>query len=354
MKQYERTCAIERAEDGAEAGMISGILATDGEASDGHILNIEGMKVPARAPLLFGHDANSGTGNLGSWTGFSKFGTGKKLGDHGLRGSAQIELDGEGAQADWRGDVAMMVAKGHIGAFSVRWEELEEPVYRINLPSDHKAFVDDKKVTDRKRWGLYFEKSQLLEGSVVTLGADPAALVGRLMAAEGDARTFWRDAINASMTERAEVAPDLVAIHVGPHAGRDEHVYVERTAYDAMLEEANARYALALDALENAIEIREAADGIRDHAFTIRDEVDDKLTEALNFRSTVEPAAGDEPPKRVAEERDDDDDAGTLPAHIESPKEIIALVRSELRQASSEVAAEAIGAIRDARGKVKE
>ena len=140
MSKYERIARVEGIDE--STGVFAMTLATEGEASDGHIINIEGMKVHAPAPLLFGHDANSGTGNLGSWTGFSKFGSGKKLGDHGLRGSAQIELDGEGAQADWRGDVAMMVAKGHIGAFSVRWEELEEPTYRINLPSDHPAFVE--------------------------------------------------------------------------------------------------------------------------------------------------------------------------------------------------------------------
>ncbi len=335
---YERTCTIERAEDGADAGLISGILATDGEASDGHILNIGGVKLPERAPLLFGHDSYTGTGNLGSWTGFEKFAKGKKLGESGIRGNAQIELDGEGAQADWRSDIAMMIDKGHIGAFSVRWEELEEPVYRINLPSDHPAFVDSKKATGRQRWGMWFEKWRLLEGSVVTLGADPAALVGRLMKTEGDVRSFWRDTINRAAVECREVAPDLVAIHVGPHAGGDEHVYVERAAYDAMLEDANARYMLALDQLEAAL--------------AIRTDAETALTEALNFRSKVEPAIGDEPIERVPTERDDDE-AARLPAPIEpSPKEIIALFRSELRQASSEVAAEAIGAIQDARGKV--
>ena len=329
---YERTCTIERADEGAEAGLIAGILATDGEAADGHILNIEGMKVSAPAPLLFGHDANSGTGNLGSWTGFSKFGSGKKLGDHGLRGSAQIELDGEGAQADWRGDVAMMVAKGHIGAFSVRWEELEEPTYRINLPSDHPAFVDAKKETGRKRWGLFFDKSRLLEGSVVTLGADPAALVGRLAATEGELRGFWRSAINYAATEREEVAPGLVAIALVD----GEFSYVPREAYDVMLEEANSRYALSLDALESALEFR--------------DDAQDQLTEAQNFRSKVEPAIGDEPIEPKKPERKVEP-AARLPVDV-SPKEIIAAFRTELRQASQEVAGEFIGEVRKARGQL--
>jgi len=332
---YERSCGIERAEDGAASGAISGILATDGEADDGHILNIDGMKTNAPAPLLFGHDANSGTGNLGSWTGFAKSGEGKKLGDRQLRGSAQIELDGEGSQAEWRGDVALMISKGHIGQFSVRWEDTEEPVYRINLPSDHMAFVDAKKATGRQRWGLFFDKSRLLEGSVVTLGADPAALMGRLMEAEGDVRSFWRGAINASMSEREEVAPGLVAIALA----NGEFSYIPREAYDSMLEDANARYMLALDALEVSLQVR--ADS------------DEQLTEALNFRSTVEPATGDEPSKRAANEREDDDEAGTLPAQDEtSPREMFAALRSGLRQASHQVASEFIGEVRKARGEV--
>ena len=328
---YERTCTIERAEDGAEAGLIAGILATDGEASDGHILNIAGAKLPGRAPLLFGHDANSGTGNLGSWTDFAKFGDGKKLGDHGVRGTAQIELDGEGAQADWRGDIAMMIDKGHIGAFSVRWEETEEPVYRVNLPSDHPAFVDAKKETGRKRWGMWFEKWRLLEGSVVTLGADPAALVGRLMETEGEVRSFWRDAINRAATEREEIAPGLVAIALAD----GEFSYVPREAYDVMLEEANARFALSLDALENALEARE--------------EAQDHLTESQNLRSKVEPAIGDEPIEPKEPERKVE--AARLPAEW-SPKEIIALFRKEFRHTSQEFADETIGEIRKARGQI--
>ena len=331
-KTYERTCTIERADEGAEAGLIAGILATDGEASDGHILNMAGVKLPERAPLLFGHDSYTGTGNLGSWTDFAKFGDGKKLGDHGIRGTAQIELDGEGAQADWRSDIAMMIDKGHIGAFSVRWEETEEPVYRVNLPSDHPAFVDAKKVTGRKRWGMWFEKWRLLEGSVVTLGADPAALVGRLAATEGELRGFWRSAINHAATEREEIAPGLVAIALAD----GEFSYVPREAYDVMLEDANARYVLSLDALESALEFREDAQ--------------DQLTEAQNVRSKVEPATGDEPIEPKKPEREVEPAAG-LPAEP-SPKEIIALFRKEFRQASREVAGEYIGEVRKARGQI--
>ena len=284
--EYERTCKIERAEDGAPAGQISGVLTTDGEASDGHILNMSGVKLPERAPLLFGHDDFTGTGNLGSWTGFHKFGTGKKLGDQGIRGTAEIELDGTGPQQQWREDIAMMVDKGHIDAFSVRWDEIGDPVARVNLPSDHPAFVDFKKATGRQRWGLFFDKWRLLEGSVVTLGADPAALVGRMQAAQGEVRGYWRKVINHALEERHEPANGLVAISTG--AGM---IYVEREAYDSMLEDANARYMLALDTLEAALQAREeAADEV-----LLADEKLQFALDAAQIRSEVEPGNGDEP-----------------------------------------------------------
>ena len=311
---YERTCTIERAEDGAEAGLISGILTTDGEASDGHILDMDGVELPERAPLLFGHDDFTGTGNLGSWTGFRKFGTGKKLGNHGIRGTAQIELEGEGSQAAWRSDVAMMIDKGHIGALSVRWEEIGDPIARVNLPSDHPAFLDAKNTTGRKSWGLFFEKWRLLEGSVVTLGADPAALVGRMQASDGDVRGYWRKAINHALTEREEVAG-----LVGVRLANDEVIFVERAAYDAMLEEANSVFLRAIDLHEEANEhLMIAVAGVDNPTAPDKSDTDPTC-------SAVEPGNGDEPTDAVTPERDA---AGIEPATAPSPKAAVTPTRA--------------------------
>ena len=187
-----------------------------------------------------------------------------------------------------------MIDKGHIGAFSVRWEETEEPVYRVNLPSDHPAFVDTKKATGRQRWGMYFEKWRLLEGSVVTLGADPAALVGRMQEAQGDVRAYWRKAINHALTERAEVAG-----LVGVHLENGEIAYTERAVYDAMLEDANARYMAALDTLDTALEAREDANEALTEALNFRDtspaDLRSDTDTNVQIRSEVEPGSGDEP-----------------------------------------------------------
>jgi hypothetical protein len=347
--QYERTCSIERAEDGAGAGLISGILATDGEASDGHILNMDGVELPDRAPLLFGHDDYTGTGNLGSWTGFLKFGTGKKLGKSGIRGSAQIELEGEGSQAAWRADINHMIERGHIGQFSVRWEEIGDAVARVNLPSDHPAYVDSKKATGRQRWGLYFDKWRLMEGSVVTLGADPAALVGRMQESQGDVRAYWRATINHALTEREEVA-GLVGISIGE--GR-EVIYVERAAYDAMLAEANRTMSMAINLHEEAMNslLCERVGVDEPTAPDPEPEVEPEPEIEIEIRSEVEPDDGDEPTEEATPERETQ--AARLPAHIETPIEIVRAIRKGLEVAANEVATEFRAEIRKARGQVE-
>jgi hypothetical protein len=340
MNTYQRTCQIERGE-GDAPGIIAGTLVTDGEASDGHILSIPGGELPERAPLLFGHDDYTGTGNLGSWTGFAKY-KGSGLGASGIKGVAEIEMEGEGPQQSWRDDIAHMIEKKHIGMFSVRWSEIAEPVRRVNLPSDHPAFVDEKKATGRQRWGLYFEKWKMLEGSVVTLGADPAALIGRMQEAEGDVRVYWRRAIDHALQEtygcgspisdRSEIHP-LVAIQ----ANSGELINVERAAWEAMLEEANRRCSIALDLQEDAYAtLRMAHDVIRN---------------AETIRSEEEQARAREDSEETQLEQKED--AAPLPAQeVVTPRELIEYLGKSLGQARQRVNLKRRAQIEEARGRV--
>ncbi len=245
---YQRTSTIEREANGAE-GRLSGILASDGEATDGHILSISGGTLPKRAPLLFGHD-DGGSKNLGSWDKFEKITVGK---GEGIRGHASIEMGGSGVQQEWRDDIKHMIDKKHINQFSIRWTETGDPIPRINLPSDHPAFVDaQKEKSSRKRWGLFFPKWRLLEGSVVTLGADPNALIGRMHESKGELARMWRETVNDAIQGRASAPGDLVAVALGD----EQFCYVERVAFDAMLMLANERLAQALDIHDSVVAIR--------------------------------------------------------------------------------------------------
>lgn len=257
---YRRTITLERAAD-TPLGVIRAVLATDGEASDGHVLAIRGGEVGAGIPLLFGHDASSGRSNLGSWRSFT-------YKPHEIHGEAQIELDGAGEQRAWREDVAHMVAAGHIGAVSVRWEPIGKPVKRTALAPKHPAYVDAERETDwAKLNGYYFPAWRALEGSVVTLGADKAALIKRSLETSGRVAELWREA--AEELERDEVEPtsdELVADQaddeleaepvVDPPSGSEERAKSAPLTYEQALELASARMVAGLAELGSDMQRR--------------------------------------------------------------------------------------------------
>lgn len=163
------------------------VLASSGEASDGHILSIRGGTVPEQMPLLISHE-NDPRSHLGSIV------DAKKSTDGGLevlRATGVIEMGGSGAVADVRRDVAHMIASGHLRGVSISWEPTAF-VERTSLSADHPAYVSPNDPDLRKRWGLFVSKWRALEGSVVSVGADPAALIGRSNETTGDVAAFWR------------------------------------------------------------------------------------------------------------------------------------------------------------------
>jgi hypothetical protein len=188
MSEYKRMARIEGID--LDTGTFSMTLATEGEASDGDILSIKGGQIPERMPMLNGH-YNSATEQLGSITNPEKL---LKDSPPRLKAVGHIEMAGEGASAEIRRDLAHMIDKGHVTGVSIRWDDVPgKSVRRVNLPSDHPYFVDAEAETDhRKRYGIYFEEWRAMEGSVVALGADPQALIGRADQTDGEVSSFWR------------------------------------------------------------------------------------------------------------------------------------------------------------------
>jgi len=184
MSKYERTARIESI---GTDGVFEMTLATEGEASDGHVLSIKGGQIPERMPLLASH-WNDPNGTLGSVTNPTK-----NLGDSPPRLLARGNIEMNGPMAEARRDLAHMIAEGHVNAVSIRWDEVPgKSIRRVNLPSDHPHFVDAETANGPARWGIYFEEWIAREGSVVALGADTAALIGRADSSEGDVQNFWR------------------------------------------------------------------------------------------------------------------------------------------------------------------
>lgn len=206
---YTREARVDQID---ESGRFSMTLVTEGEASDGHILNVAGGHLPERMPLLVSH-WNDPSGAAGSVTEPEKRTKDKPP---RVRAVGQIEMEGEGAPAEIRRDLAFMIQKGHVGAVSVRWDEVEgkPPVRRVNLPSDHPYYVDAE--TERgsaKRWGYYFEEWRAMEGSIVALGADPGALIGRAEETTGAVRSFWRSQAAAAEASDLPAALEALRIH---------------------------------------------------------------------------------------------------------------------------------------------
>jgi len=308
---YERSGTIERAAKGAAKGAISGILATDGEASDGHILDIDGGDLREGSPMLFGHDDWSGERNLGTWESFDKFRTPE--GARAIRASGQILLGGDGDRKAWRNDMAYMIQEQAVGALSIRWDPITDPIARTALPTDHAAHVKST-TKGRKRMGLFFPEWRMMEGSVVTLGADASAMIGRMGECEGPVRQFWRSAINSAV---AEDASDLVAVRLG----NGELAYCERGIYDALLELSNERLNLALDFYE-------------------REEVGIDPPESVDDSATGE----------VVLQQERETNTATLP--VVTPRLIYAVLRERLAESQAAAAVDRSAGIARAKGRI--
>jgi len=183
------TARIESGPIDAKTGEFPMVLATDGEASDGDILSIEGGELPERAPLQNAH-INEAMSTLGSITSFRRD---LKSSPKKLRAKGRIEMEGDGSQAEIRRDIAHMIARGHISGVSVRWEPIKY-TRRSDLPKGHYARVEDDEPNPLKRYGVFFEKWRVQEGSIAPVQADPQSMIGRAEETDGDVAEFWRSA----------------------------------------------------------------------------------------------------------------------------------------------------------------
>lgn len=196
------TAQIERAagDDGSPINLETGefplVLATQGETADGHILNIAGVSAADRIPLQIDH-SNSALRTLGSITNIRKSRRGALP---ILRATGRIEMEGDGEQAAIRRDIANMIARGHLSAISVRARG-EKITARTDLPTGHPAHVSNGERNLTKRLGFLFEKSTIQEGSIVALGADKRAIIGRSLSEP--VSEFWNDFL-AEVDETSE------------------------------------------------------------------------------------------------------------------------------------------------------
>lgn len=187
MTTYSREFEIERADVDISTGEIGSLpVFTGGEATDGHVLNMAGVQLKGDVPWFVQHEADP-RDQLGSLVN-------PRIEGDALMFDGEILAEGTGEKADIRRDLLLKIARGHVKRLSGRWAaEPRHTRRRVDLPKDHPARVDSK-VDGPQKYGLYFEKWSPMEGSLVGLGADPAAV---MRWAEDEelpeaVRGFWR------------------------------------------------------------------------------------------------------------------------------------------------------------------
>jgi len=252
-----RFAEFERGQIDMETGEFPMILATDGEASDGDILSIEGAQFTSRAPLQISH-INDPRDTLGTVSGFRRD---LQSSPKKLRARGQIEMTGDGPTAEIRRDIANMIQQGHVTGISVRWQP-QKYTRRVDLPKDHPAHVKQDEPNWMKRNGFFHEKWQVLEGSVVAIQADKEAMVGRAEQTEGHVSAFWRamaaDAVATNVV--AEDAKRFAAKYLEAH---EQNVEVAPPPAEYP-EGAIPRFVLGVVELDDAAKLAIAAARLRE------------------------------------------------------------------------------------------
>jgi hypothetical protein len=165
----ERAFLLQRGVIDLETGRFPVTLFTNGEASDGHIIDVRGLTVPDRVPMFVNHDADP-TRRMGGLVDPKKVGKSTRLGGASLKMVGVLDVAGDSASADIRRDVAQGISVGDITAMSGRWDPVGDPTPRAALPKSHYAFSN---VSGGFSTPMFFPEA------TVGVGADAAALIGR-------------------------------------------------------------------------------------------------------------------------------------------------------------------------------
>jgi len=198
---------LERGSIDLNSGEFPLTLFTNGEASDGHIIDIDGLRIPDQLPMYVNHiaDPRERAGSLLAPVKEVPIDSMRTLGDSRVRMVGRIDVTGDSAAADIRRDLAHGVSVGDINAMSGRWDGLASEE-RSGLPSDHIAYKE-------RSHGLYFSEAVALEGSIVGLGADKDALIGRSkdLSKAQHVRDFYTSLVEGFKDEAGE-AVDVAGI----------------------------------------------------------------------------------------------------------------------------------------------
>jgi hypothetical protein len=228
--------AIDREAAGRRLGSFPAVLATNGEASDGDIISIEGMRVPDSMPMLFRHNSTVEIPALGRIVEPVKGMAGDK---QVVRVTGSFDLEGEKGDPllAIRKGFASMVQQGTLDAMSVRWQPVfGKFVQRSSLPVDHFAYAD-RSMPGPAGMGLFYEESDAQEGSIVAIGADPGALMGRARDSESAFEEAYWTVLAARMSGEEGVSQ-------APNNQRDLFDAMTKVIVEAVREESRESFKL--------------------------------------------------------------------------------------------------------------
>ncbi len=206
----KRAFDLQRGKIDLETGRFPVTLFTNGEASDGHIIDIRGLEVGDRLPMFANHFADP-TERMGGLVEPHKAGKSTRLGGASLKMTGVIDMNGDGEKPDVRRDVAQGISVGDITAMSGRWDPIKS-VPRASLPESHYAFSE---VSGGFFEPMFFEEARALEGSIVGVGADDAALIGRSqdLSKPAHVRNFYDVLVHGDPMSRETAIADLGLSH---------------------------------------------------------------------------------------------------------------------------------------------
>jgi len=209
LARFERVARIDQRID-TKTGEFEMVMASENEASDGHILRVSGISHAETIPLQLDHGFRAGD-NLGT---VSRIRKGKRDGAPVLLGVGAIRMTGEGEALAARLDLVDAIARGDITGTSLTWEADGPVKERAALPKGHAARVDPEEPNLRRRFGLYFESTRAVEQSVVAIPADRAAVIGRSDGTEvAGVRALWQGLVNGLELRAArEADPRIEAL----------------------------------------------------------------------------------------------------------------------------------------------
>lgn len=190
MTDWQRNFDLQRGVIDRATGEFPAVTFTNGEASDGHIIDVASLVVPDVVPMFINHEANPAR-QMGQLNSPRKSGKATRLGGQRLHQIGRINTDGDGEFPDVRRDIVEMIHRGDVTQMSGRWSNEFESVARSSLAKSHFAFTEDRGGFSTPQ---FIRNAKVLESSIVGLASDQAAMIGRSqdLAQPEHVRTFWR------------------------------------------------------------------------------------------------------------------------------------------------------------------